>query len=92
MPLFVVLKDGGEVTPDLQQRIAANIRERISPRFVPDEVIAVPGIPYTLSGKKMEQPVLRILTGTPAGEAASRDAMKNPELLKFFENLTLPSP
>ncbi|MCA1801536.1 MAG: acetoacetate--CoA ligase [Rhodothermaceae bacterium] len=90
MPLFVVLKEGGEVTPDLQQRIAANIRERISPRFVPDEVIAVPGIPYTLSGKKMEQPVLRILTGTPAEEAASRDAMKNPELLKFFENLTLP--
>jgi acetoacetyl-CoA synthetase len=91
MPLFVVLKDGGDVTPDLQQRIAALIRERISPRFVPDDVIAVPGIPYTLSGKKMEQPVLRILTGTPAVEAASRDAMKNPELLKFFENLPLPS-
>ncbi|TVQ10032.1 MAG: acetoacetate--CoA ligase [Balneolaceae bacterium] len=89
MPLFVVLREGngdgsGEVPSAIRDQITANIRERIAPRFVPDEIIAVPGIPYTLSGKKMEQPVLRILTGTPAEEAASRDAMKNPGILTVF--------
>lgn len=85
MPLFVVLAAGGEITESLQESIRQAIRERIAPRFVPDDIIAVPELPYTLSGKKMERPVKRILQGTPAEKAVSRDAMRNPQALRFFE-------
>ncbi len=84
MPLFIKLNEGDEVDKELEKTIAGNIRERISPRFVPDEIVQVEQIPYTLSGKKMEKPVQRILLGDPADKAASRDSMKNPEALEFF--------
>ncbi|MCC5935147.1 MAG: acetoacetate--CoA ligase [Balneolales bacterium] len=87
MPLFVVMKEGEALDDDLRRRVAVNIRERIAPRFVPDEIIEVAEIPYTLSGKKMEKPVKRILEGIPAEKAASRDAMRNPEALAIFEKL-----
>jgi len=84
MPLFVVLKEGDQPDESLHKKVAATVRERIAPRFVPDEIIAVKEIPYTLSGKKMEKPVKRILEGIPAEKAASKDSMKNPEMLEFF--------
>lgn len=84
MPLFVQLEEGDEVNEELERSIAENIRERIAPRFVPDEVVRVEQIPYTLSGKKMEKPVQRILQGDPADKVASRDSMKNPEALDIF--------
>jgi acetoacetyl-CoA synthetase len=88
MPLFVKLDEGDDVDEALEKKIAENIKERISPRFVPDEIIRVEQIPYTLSGKKMEKPVQRILQGDPAEKAVSRDSMKNPEALDFFISFT----
>jgi len=84
MPLFVKMKDDIKLTDDIKNRISQHIRERISPRFVPDEIIPIPEIPYTLSGKKMEKPVKRIFEGTPINEAVSKDSMRNPEILNFF--------
>jgi acetoacetyl-CoA synthetase len=67
--------------------IRRRIREDCSPRHVPDEVIAAPAIPRTLSGKILEVPVKRILTGAPADEVASRDSLANPEALDWFAGL-----
>ena len=87
MPLFVVLREDAELDEDLKKRINASIRERTSPRHVPDDVFAVPEIPKTLNGKKLEVPVKKILSGTPPDEAASRDSLGNPESLDRFAEL-----
>jgi len=87
MPLFVVLRDGAEVDDALIDRIRKQIREHCSPRHVPDRILAVAEVPRTLSGKKLEVPVKKILMGTPADEAASRDSLANPESLDYFVNL-----
>lgn len=84
MPLFVVLAEGHELTDDLKKRVAAEIRSRCSPRHVPNEMIEIKEVPRTLSGKVLEVPVKRILTGTPPEKAASRDSLANPEALDFF--------
>ncbi len=84
MPLFVVLADGATLTEDLKKRVAAEIRARCSPRHVPNEMIEIEEVPRTLSGKVLEVPVKRILTGTPVEKAASRDSLKNPAALDFF--------
>jgi acetoacetyl-CoA synthetase len=84
MPLFVVLADGAELSEDLKKRVAREIREYCSPRHVPNEMVAIESVPRTLSGKVLEVPVKRILTGTPAGKAASRDSLANPDSLDFF--------
>ena len=87
MPLFVVLRDGAELDDELISRIRDRIREDCSPRHVPDEVRAVPAIPRTLSGKALEVPVKRILTGEPAERTVSRDALADPDALLPFEEL-----
>jgi len=87
MTLFVVLRDGAVLGDGLESEIRRRIREDCSPRHVPDEVLAAPEIPRTLSGKILEVPVKRILTGTPAGEVASRDSLANPEALDWFARL-----
>ena len=84
MPLFVVLREGTELDDDLVARIRTRVREDCSPRHVPDEVVAVEEVPRTLSGKVLELPVKRILTGTPPEQAASRDSLANPAALDFF--------
>ena len=84
MPLFVVLRDRAELTDSLRDEIRRRVREDCSPRHVPDAVIAVPQVPRTLSGKVLELPVKRILTGTPPERAASRDSLANPEALDTF--------
>jgi len=61
------------------------LRAALSPRHVPDEIRAVPGIPRTLSGKKLEVPVRKILLGTPVADAADPDALANPEVLAYFQ-------
>jgi acetoacetyl-CoA synthetase len=84
MPLFVKLKEGKLLDPPLLERIRAHIRQEYSPRHVPDRILEVKAIPYTLTGKKMEVPVRRILMGMPVEKAANRAAMSNVEALDFF--------
>ncbi|HSK94348.1 MAG TPA: acetoacetate--CoA ligase [Candidatus Angelobacter sp.] len=85
--LFVALRDGAELTGELQSSIVAALRSALSPRHVPDEIIAVPAVPRTLSGKKLEVPVKRILTGTPPDVAASRGSLADPASLDAFAKL-----
>ena len=87
MPLFVVLRDGVELDDELIAAIRKRVREDCSPRHVPDEVIQIAQAPRTLSGKLLEVPVKRILMGTPAEEAASRESLANPEALDTFVDL-----
>jgi acetoacetyl-CoA synthetase len=87
MPLFVVLRDGAELDDELIAEIRRRIRERCSPRHVPDEIYAIAEVPRTLSGKVLEVPVKRILTGTPPEKAASRDSLANPATLDYFTEL-----
>jgi len=82
--LYVQLADGQELTEEIVGRIRTALRSTLSPRHVPDEVRVVPGIPRTLSGKKLEVPVRKILLGTPVEKAANPDAMANPEVLAHF--------
>jgi acetoacetyl-CoA synthetase len=84
MPLFVVLRVGAELDDDLVKAIRTRIREDCSPRHVPNEVHAIDEVPRTLSGKVLEVPVKKILMGTPADKAASRDSLANPEALDYF--------
>jgi acetoacetyl-CoA synthetase len=87
MPLFVVLRDGVELRDELVATIKRRIREDCSPRHVPDEIRQIAAVPRTLSGKVLEVPVKRILTGTPPERAASRESLANPEALDYFVEL-----
>ena len=87
MPLFVVLREGATLDEGLRKEIARRVRERCSPRHVPDEVFQIDAVPRTLSGKALEVPVKRILMGTPAEQAASRDSLANPAALDWFVEL-----
>jgi acetoacetyl-CoA synthetase len=84
MPLFVVLDEGVSLDDSLKQRIRQKIREDLSPRHTPDDIFAVVDIPYTLSGKKMEVPVRKLLMGQPVAEIANPGAMRNPAALDTF--------
>jgi acetoacetyl-CoA synthetase len=86
--LYVQLAGDGELSEEVAGRIRAALRSTLSPRHVPDEISAVPGIPRTLSGKKLEVPVRKILLGTPVEKAANPDAMANPEVLAHFTPAT----
>jgi len=87
MPLFVVLREGVELDAALERKIKDAIRTALSPRHVPDAIFAVPDVPRTLSGKKLEVPVKKILMGVPVERAANPDSLRNPELLPFFVDL-----
>ncbi len=84
MPLFVKMKPGQELSDAVRQRINAKLRADCSPRHVPDVIHAVEAIPYTLTGKKLEVPVRKILMGWPLAKAASRDAMANPAAIDWY--------
>ncbi|MFI8102820.1 acetoacetate--CoA ligase [Streptomyces sp. NPDC086023] len=87
MPLFVHLAPGAALDDDLRARIKATIREQLSPRHVPDEIIEVPAIPHTLTGKRIEVPVKRLLQGTPLAKAVNPGSVDNLDLLRFYEEL-----
>jgi acetoacetyl-CoA synthetase len=82
--LYLVPAEDIDLGPDAIRRIRDALRAELSPRHVPDEIHQVPGIPRTLSGKKLEVPVRKILLGTPVERAADRDALANPEVLRYF--------
>jgi len=84
MPLFVVLRSGIELNEELTLRIRKVIREALSARHVPEPIVQITEVPRTLSGKKLELPVKRLLIGMPLEKVVNRDAMSNPASLDFF--------
>jgi acetoacetyl-CoA synthetase len=84
MPLFVVLKEGSQLTEDLRKKINVAIRNAYSPRHVPDEIIVADDIPYTISGKKTETPVKKVLMGKDPSAVVNAGSLRNPESLLFF--------
>jgi acetoacetyl-CoA synthetase len=87
MPLFVVLRDDATLDDQLVALVRDRIREKASPRHVPDEIIAVPGIPHTRTGKKLELPVKRLLQGATPEQVAKPGAVDRPDLLNFYAAL-----
>ena len=85
--LFVQPANGAELDDALRGRIQSEIRAALSPRHVPDEIVAVTAVPRTLSGKKLEVPVKRILSGEPPERAASRESLADPAALDSFVEL-----
>lgn len=86
MPLFVVLNEGFTLNDEIIDNIRTTLRSEYSPRHIPDEIIQVEDIPYTLSGKKMEAPVKKILLGMNINSIMNRDSIRNPQSLSFFLN------
>jgi acetoacetyl-CoA synthetase len=81
MPMFVALEEGVELDDDLKADILGKIRAATSPRHVPDEVHQVTAIPRTLTGKKLEVPVKRILMGADPDKVLNRNAVADPDAL-----------
>ena len=86
MPLFVVLRDGLQLDAGLTQRLKAGIREALSARHVPNDIFQVDAVPRTLSGKKMELPLKKLLMGTPAEQVFKLDAMANASCVAWFSD------
>jgi acetoacetyl-CoA synthetase len=85
--LFVVLAEAATLADELQARVRSTLARELSPRHVPSQILAVEAVPRTLNGKKLEVPVKRILAGVPLEQAASLDAMSNPDSMQFFVEL-----
>lgn len=86
MPLYVQMRDGILLTDELKAAIKLKLRKSYSPRHVPDDIVSVPAIPYTLSGKKLEIPVKKIMMGAPLEKAVSVAVLKDPKSLDFWLN------
>lgn len=84
MPLFVVLKENFELDDYIKEKIKSQLKKDYSPRHVPDEIYQISEVPYTISGKKMEAPVKKILLGMDVSTSLSRDSMRNPDSLDYF--------
>jgi acetoacetyl-CoA synthetase len=84
MPLFVVLTEPGKLGGSLKDKIKSAIRQSVSARFVPDEIIEIPEVPRTLSGKKLEVPVKKLLLGGDPEKVVNRDSMVNPASFDIF--------
>ncbi len=87
MPLFVVMQEGITLTDDIKKKINQTIRSEYTPRHVPDEIITAPDIPYTISGKKTETPVKKVLMGKDPKKVVNAGALKNPGSMEFFIRL-----
>ncbi|MGW1869284.1 acetoacetate--CoA ligase [Streptomyces mauvecolor] len=87
MPLFVHLTEGAVLDEALRTKIKQAIREQLSPRHVPDEIIEAPGVPHTLTGKRIEVPVKRLLQGTALDKAVNPGSVDNLDLLRFYEDI-----
>ncbi|MFE0513779.1 acetoacetate--CoA ligase, partial [Streptomyces sp. NPDC058964] len=84
MPLFVVPRHGAALDDGLRERITAAIRGQLSPRHVPDAIVPVPAVPRTLTGKKLEVPVKRLLQGARVSDVGSEGAVQHFEMLSWF--------
>jgi acetoacetyl-CoA synthetase len=82
--LFLVLREGAELDDGLRDRLRSALRSQLSPRHVPDEIVAVPAVPRTLNGKKLEVPVKRLLAGVPLEQAVSLGAVADVDALQPF--------
>jgi acetoacetyl-CoA synthetase len=90
VPAFVVLRQGFELDDQLVRDLKARVRERVSPRAAPDDVIAVAAVPRTLTGKKLEVPVKRLLLGVPVEDAVNTTTVADPSTLEPFVALAGP--
>lgn len=84
MPLFVVLAEGQALTDDIRDAINDSIRSSVSARFIPNEIVQITEVPRTLSGKKLEVPVKKLLLGGDANTVVNRDSMANPDSFDTF--------
>jgi len=84
MPMFVKLANGLEFDDAIDRKIRKTLKDNYSPRHVPEKIYQIDDIPYTLTGKKMEVPVRKILMGVPEEKAANRNVMSNPASLDYF--------
>jgi acetoacetyl-CoA synthetase len=82
--LFVVLAPGRELDDELRGRVNTLLRTKLTARHVPDEIVAAPGVPHTLTGKRLEVPVKKLLTGVPLDRAANIAAVDSPEILRWY--------
>jgi acetoacetyl-CoA synthetase len=87
MPLFVVLAAGVTLDDTLQEKILGAICSEVSPRHVPDEILDVPGIPHTRTGKKLEVPIKRLLQGAPVEQVVNPDVVDEPGLIDHYARL-----
>jgi len=83
--LFVVPAPGQVVDDALRGKIVERLRTRLTPRHVPDEIVEAPAVPHTLSGKKLEVPVKRLMRGTPLDRAATLASVDDPDALRWYE-------
>jgi acetoacetyl-CoA synthetase len=84
MALFVVLRPGQPLDAAMDAKLRDAIKRALSPRFVPDAIVAAPEIPRTLSGKKQEVPIKKLFLGQPLDRVVNRDAMANPQCLAWY--------
>jgi acetoacetyl-CoA synthetase len=84
MPLFVVLREGLSLDAALERRMREAIKTGLSARHVPNDIFQVPAVPRTLSGKKMELPVKKLLQGADPAQVMNRDAMANADCVDWF--------
>ena len=84
MPLFVVLSPGAELSDELRNRIRRAIREQVSPRHVPDDIVPVEAVPATVTGKRLEVPIKRLIQGVPPDKAVNRATVANPDVLDWY--------
>jgi acetoacetyl-CoA synthetase len=87
MPLFVVLMPGLNLTEDVKNKLNTAIKTALSPRFVPNEIFQVAEIPRTLSGKKQELPIKKLMLGQALEKVVNKDAMANPACLDWYVDL-----
>ncbi len=87
MPLFVVLREGVSLDETLKTKLNDAIKNALSPRFIPNEIFQVAEIPRTLTGKKQELPIKKLLLGQPLDKVVNKDAMANPACLDWYVTL-----
>jgi len=83
----VVLAEGSELSDELRARITDTIRTEVSPRHVPDDILAAPGVPHTRTGKKLEVPIKRLFQGADPARVVERSAVDNPALLDWYAKI-----